>query len=385
MSSIDDHDGPESDAASDGPESDGSESDGSDPAPRASILHIEAATGKVEIRVDVDPRHWRERLRIIHRLPCSPPDWYESDHDLDDSDDSDAESDDDDDGWFMETVLRPQQGVCPQDPECTHGLSEQRNYPGIWGDVDIGRWIVRGRRRWIVDEAVAGTDKTTEKTLARMRQHWLLRCAPYAKRYEAAKDGYDLPPETLVMGIRQTEREMVAAGHLVDVRSWSDSLPVLTPPTAKDAKAAARAMVLRLNDLETQAAAERMATAERELLAMCERDDRPSKAQRKKARQARAKAARAPPPLTMPALQHDPPPTIRAPAKSMAKDNVDDDAHDRDERPRSRACVVCDDLVAAVALVPCGHLCMCLTCAELVDECPLCRLPIDQRLRVFIA
>jgi hypothetical protein len=50
-----------------------------------------------------------------------------------------------------------------------------------------------------------------------------------------------------------------------------------------------------------------------------------------------------------------------------------------------RECVVCLDLSASIACVPCGHLCVCLGDADkLHDECPVCRSHIDSTLRVFM-
>ena len=49
----------------------------------------------------------------------------------------------------------------------------------------------------------------------------------------------------------------------------------------------------------------------------------------------------------------------------------------------ARVCVICQDAPAEVALVPCGHQCLCREDAERVAVCPLCRQPVRERLRIF--
>ena len=46
-------------------------------------------------------------------------------------------------------------------------------------------------------------------------------------------------------------------------------------------------------------------------------------------------------------------------------------------------CVVCMNHPKEVVLIPCAHRCMCASCANRVDRCPICRQVIDQRLQVF--
>eukprot|EP00919_Chromeraceae_sp_WS-2016_P005660 GHVR01013277.1.p1 GENE.GHVR01013277.1~~GHVR01013277.1.p1 ORF type:complete len:433 (+),score=57.72 GHVR01013277.1:71-1369(+) len=58
--------------------------------------------------------------------------------------------------------------------------------------------------------------------------------------------------------------------------------------------------------------------------------------------------------------------------------------------PQSRKyaskCIVCFTRKYEVAFDPCGHICCCLPCAELIDKdlCPVCRIPITKYLRIFI-
>jgi hypothetical protein len=53
-----------------------------------------------------------------------------------------------------------------------------------------------------------------------------------------------------------------------------------------------------------------------------------------------------------------------------------------------RVCVVCQDRDLARAVVPCGHLCLCNTCAATIEsggarQCPLCRGPVQGTMRIF--
>ena len=46
-------------------------------------------------------------------------------------------------------------------------------------------------------------------------------------------------------------------------------------------------------------------------------------------------------------------------------------------------CVVCLDASYCVVLVPCHHMCLCVECAESIENCPICRQGITSRIRVF--
>ncbi|PSN33497.1 E3 ubiquitin-protein ligase LRSAM1 [Blattella germanica] len=47
-------------------------------------------------------------------------------------------------------------------------------------------------------------------------------------------------------------------------------------------------------------------------------------------------------------------------------------------------CVVCMEEKCEVIFVPCGHMCCCIKCAEMVSDCPLCRSTIEQKIRVLL-
>jgi len=49
-------------------------------------------------------------------------------------------------------------------------------------------------------------------------------------------------------------------------------------------------------------------------------------------------------------------------------------------------CVVCLGATPSLALVPCGHLVLCRSCryTSALDDCPICRCPIDSMLQIFV-
>ena len=51
-----------------------------------------------------------------------------------------------------------------------------------------------------------------------------------------------------------------------------------------------------------------------------------------------------------------------------------------------QTCVACFEKKRSVALLPCGHVCLCEKCAadKLLLACPLCRSKIDGRMNVYL-
>jgi len=60
------------------------------------------------------------------------------------------------------------------------------------------------------------------------------------------------------------------------------------------------------------------------------------------------------------------------------------ETREKKRAPVSAKCVICFEKREEVAVDPCGHLSMCKECSEMVQQCPVCRAPIEKRLRVFI-
>ena len=52
---------------------------------------------------------------------------------------------------------------------------------------------------------------------------------------------------------------------------------------------------------------------------------------------------------------------------------------------QQRLCVVCLDGQKEVVLKPCRHLCVCSTCAPELDDCPICRRPVQGQEKIFDA
>jgi len=50
----------------------------------------------------------------------------------------------------------------------------------------------------------------------------------------------------------------------------------------------------------------------------------------------------------------------------------------------SMRCQICADADVDTAFVPCGHVVCCGSCAPRLDLCPLCKLVITHRLKVFL-
>ncbi|KAK8721116.1 hypothetical protein OTU49_012928, partial [Cherax quadricarinatus] len=59
-----------------------------------------------------------------------------------------------------------------------------------------------------------------------------------------------------------------------------------------------------------------------------------------------------------------------------------------EQEREDRLCVVCQDQVKCVILLPCRHLCLCDACRSAIitrdNTCPVCRRPIIQTLRVYV-
>ena len=53
------------------------------------------------------------------------------------------------------------------------------------------------------------------------------------------------------------------------------------------------------------------------------------------------------------------------------------------QQQEKELCVVCLHSAKSLAFVPCGHLCACTACGKKLKECPLCRAPVQQWLRVY--
>ncbi|XP_051907949.1 E3 ubiquitin-protein ligase LRSAM1 [Hippocampus zosterae] len=53
------------------------------------------------------------------------------------------------------------------------------------------------------------------------------------------------------------------------------------------------------------------------------------------------------------------------------------------EGPGGSECVVCMETGAQVIFLPCGHVCCCQVCSDALQNCPLCRGAVSQRVRLY--
>ncbi|XP_074546901.1 E3 ubiquitin-protein ligase LRSAM1 isoform X2 [Halichoeres trimaculatus] len=84
-----------------------------------------------------------------------------------------------------------------------------------------------------------------------------------------------------------------------------------------------------------------------------------------------------PPPIASTSAVHipSPPPSPGTPVTPSAPSPV--------EGPGSSECVVCMETGSQVIFLPCGHVCCCQVCSDALQNCPLCRSNISQRIRLF--
>ncbi|KAJ8346410.1 hypothetical protein SKAU_G00278110 [Synaphobranchus kaupii] len=54
-----------------------------------------------------------------------------------------------------------------------------------------------------------------------------------------------------------------------------------------------------------------------------------------------------------------------------------------DDTPSASECVVCMETEPHMIFLPCGHVCCCQVCSEVLQTCPLCRSDIAQRIRLY--
>ena len=49
-----------------------------------------------------------------------------------------------------------------------------------------------------------------------------------------------------------------------------------------------------------------------------------------------------------------------------------------------KLCVVCVEREKELALVPCGHVCLCSVCFRSVTSCPMCRAEFTSSVRIYL-
>uniref|UniRef100_A0A146P7I8 Leucine rich repeat and sterile alpha motif containing 1 n=1 Tax=Fundulus heteroclitus TaxID=8078 RepID=A0A146P7I8_FUNHE len=99
-----------------------------------------------------------------------------------------------------------------------------------------------------------------------------------------------------------------------------------------------------------------------------------------KGEEVRPTAPTPPPSPFLPSTTHTPSPP-RSPATPGTP--VTPSAPAPVEGPGSSECVVCMETGAQVIFLVCGHVCCCQVCSDALQNCPLCRSSISQRIRLY--
>jgi uncharacterized protein YbdZ (MbtH family) len=60
-----------------------------------------------------------------------------------------------------------------------------------------------------------------------------------------------------------------------------------------------------------------------------------------------------------------------------------DGEESKKELTDDNSCIICLEKERCVALIPCGHLCLCRDCSGTQTKCPVCRTPIQDLLRTY--
>jgi hypothetical protein len=56
-----------------------------------------------------------------------------------------------------------------------------------------------------------------------------------------------------------------------------------------------------------------------------------------------------------------------------------------DDLNTNGSCAICFESTEFVAFFPCGHVCSCIQCSKGFQDCPICRTPISQSVKIFMA
>jgi hypothetical protein len=310
---------------------------------------------------------------------------------------------------YVETLRQPahwrlEVGICaarlPWDPPAPVDLPEHERLEGVFGDAHVSFFVSNRMTRDTIQVPIAESE--VEGLMDQIGHLWMVKYRPVAAEYRRAievvyNELFSKYPKDVraaaAAAIRDEEERLWEAANILMPIRGSNPL-IFTPASTEDADDALPHIIALLrkmaHDDETARAA---ATAE--LLAG---NDRPTRSQRKKARmRAKAHGHRAPLPADIqvvsaePALALTEPPAMPAnhPAEQPAEQSVEQPSQPLVDQPRvdrltSDCCIVCEDGMTDMVLLPCRHLCACHACASAFIHCPVCRVAVQQTMRVFI-
>ena len=67
-------------------------------------------------------------------------------------------------------------------------------------------------------------------------------------------------------------------------------------------------------------------------------------------------------------------------APPLSEPQTEAEAEEIDE---NEECCICMDKRRSIVFLPCGHVCVCNTCAKDLIQCPLCRVQIQQKIIIY--
>lgn len=54
-----------------------------------------------------------------------------------------------------------------------------------------------------------------------------------------------------------------------------------------------------------------------------------------------------------------------------------------EKKEEKNECAICMDNEIMMAIIPCGHYCICEECSRLITDCPICRRHCEQIVRIY--
>lgn len=77
--------------------------------------------------------------------------------------------------------------------------------------------------------------------------------------------------------------------------------------------------------------------------------------------------------------------SLSAPATRSSESGEESLEEKLERMQEERTCKICMDAEVSVLFLPCGHLSCCALCANGMDLCPMCRAPIQEKIRTYLS